>query len=392
MASKTIVIIAGEASGDALGAGLMLAMQAQDPDLQFEGIGGPKMVALGFTSLVPMERLTVMGLVEVLGRLPELWGLRRRLIKRYSQQHPLAFIGIDAPDFNLVLETKLKAVGVTTLHYVSPSVWAWRPERVFTVANACHHVLALLPFEVPYYQRHKIPATYVGHRLADELPGEFNKTDACQKLGIDAQHPVLAILPGSRGGEVAKLGDDFIAAAKQLQSQHPTLQILVAAANDDRQQQLTALLEKHHLAHNAASTTQLINQHTWDVLAASDAVLVASGTATLEAMLFNKPMLVCYRLNALSYRLLQRKITTPYVSLPNLLADKMLVEELLQNQVKVPDIVTKMSALLFDETVRAAQQTEFIKLRHQLACQADTQAAQVVFAVIAASTQYETPL
>ena len=378
MAHKTVVIVVGEASGDSLGAGLMQSMLETDPTLQFEGIGGPKMLALGFDSLVPMERLSVMGLIEVLGRLPELLLLRRHLLKRYLKRPPLAFIGIDAPDFNLRLEEQLKASGVTTLHYVSPSVWAWRSERVFKVANACHHLLSILPFELPYYQRHHIPATYVGHRLADEIPGQWTKRDACVQLKIDDQAPVLAILPGSRQAEVAKLGDDFLATAKQLQVQTPTLQILVAAANDERMQQLQSLLQKYRLE----TQITLAKQNTWAVLAASDAVLVASGTATLETMLFNKPMLVAYRLNKLSYWLLKRKLTTAYVSLPNLLAGKPIVEELLQEQVNVPDLVEKMQVLLFDKQVRAEQQKHFLQLNDQLSCQADQTAANVVFDVI----------
>ena len=227
MASKTIVIIAGEASGDLLGAGLMSALLVRHPNLNFEGIGGPAMQALGFCSLVPMERLAVMGLVEVLGRLPELLALRWRLVKKYTAKPPLAMIGIDAPDFNLHLETRLKQAGVPTVHYVSPSVWAWREERVFTVAKACHHVLALLPFEVPYYRKYHIPATFVGHRLADELPGLWSQSQARSQLGLPQDASVLALLPGSRAMEVKQLGQDFINTARQLQQRYPQLLSLI---------------------------------------------------------------------------------------------------------------------------------------------------------------------
>lgn len=386
MASNTIVIIAGEASGDVLGAGLMRALLAQNPNLQFEGVGGPAMLALGFNSLVPMERLAVMGLVEVLGRLPELLAIRRRLRKRYTAAPPLAMIGIDAPDFNLNLETHLKRIGVPTVHYVSPSVWAWREERVFTVAKACHHVLALLPFEVPYYSKHQIPATFVGHRLADELPGQWTQEKARNQLSIDTQAPVLALLPGSRAMEVRQLGRDFILAAAQLQQRHPQLQVVMAAANDARYQQLQDLLQETLGNDNQI---HLALEQTRAVLAAADAVLVASGTATLETMLFAKPMLVCYRLSGLSYRMFKRKLQVPYVSLPNLLAGTGVVEELLQDQVQVETLVEKVQDLLFDASLREQQQQAFHDMHDMLAQDADVQAAKVVAQVIAEQTGRE---
>ncbi|MBT3437203.1 MAG: lipid-A-disaccharide synthase [Oceanospirillaceae bacterium] len=381
MANHTIVIIAGEASGDVLGAGLMLALQKQRPELKFEGIGGPQMLALGFTSLVPMERLSVMGLVEVLGRLPELLRLRRRLIKRYIKQPPLAVVGIDAPDFNFVLETKLKAANIPTVHYVSPSVWAWREDRVFTVAKACHRVLALLPFELPYYQGHNIPATFVGHPLADVIPGDLTQAVAQTQLQLVAQQPVLALLPGSRAAEVRQLAPDFLAAAALLQQQHPLLQVVVAAANRQRQ----AELQEQLLAHPQLRI-QLVLGQSHPVLAAADAVLVASGTATLETLLFEKPMLVCYRMNGLSYRLFKRKLKVAFVSLPNLLAGQQIVEELLQDAVQPQLIARKLDALLFDASVATAQQQHFSDIHRQLACGASTTAAQAVLEVIAQQT------
>lgn len=378
MTSKKIVIIAGEASGDLLGAGLMNAMLERDPNLQFEGIGGLAMQALGFNSLVPMERLSVMGLVEVLGRLPELLFLRRRLIKKYQATPPLAMIGIDAPDFNLGLETRLKQVGIPTVHYVSPSVWAWREDRVFTVAKACHHVLALLPFEIPYYRKHDIPATFVGHRLADELPGAWDQAEARTQLGLQEDVPVLALLPGSRAMEVKQLGQDFINAALQIQENYPQLQIVLAAANKARYKELQHLVATH----TKADTIMIVLQQTRAALAAADAVLVASGTATLETMLFSKPMLVCYKLSPISYRLFKRKLQVPYVSLPNLLAGDKVVEELLQEQVKVEALADKMTALLFDSNLRTKQQQVFFALHDKLAQNADHQAAQVVMQVI----------
>ena len=379
MASKTIVIIAGEASGDVLGAGLMQALLARDPDLHFEGIGGPAMEALGFQSLVPMERLAGMGLVEVLGRLPELLALRGRLIKKYTHTPPLAMIGIDAPDFTLHMEMRLKQVGVPSLHYVSPSVWAWREERVFTVAKACHEVMALLPFEVPYYSKHDIPATFVGHRLADQLPGKWTQAQALKDLGLQSNKPVLALLPGSRKMEVGKLGRDFVAAAQVLQQRHPQLQVVIAGANEHRVKQINGFIKAMGIP---TESMLVVNQQTQAVLAAADAVLVASGTATLETMLFAKPMLVCYRLSGMSYRVFKRKLQIQHVSLPNLLAGKEVVEELLQDQVQVPVLADKMEALLFNDQVRELQQQAFLAMRDMLACNADERAADVVCRVV----------
>jgi lipid-A-disaccharide synthase len=377
MFNNTIVIVAGEASGDILGAGLMRALLKHQPDLKFEGIGGPLMIALGFTSLVPMERLSIMGLVEVLARLPELLLLRRRLIKRYTQHLPLAMIGIDAPDFNLVLETQLKAKRIPTVHYVSPSVWAWREERVFTVAKACHRVLALLPFELPYYQRHQIPATFVGHPLADVIPGGLTQPQARQNLQLKDQ-PVLALLPGSRAMEVKQLAVDFLAAAAILQAQNPELQLVLAAANPQREKQLETLL----LGFPELKVTLVLGQSHL-VLAASDAVLVASGTATLEALLFEKPMLVCYRLSPISYRLFKRKLKVAFVSLPNLLAGQKIVEELLQDQVQPQLMAGHLSELLFNQTAAQKQRGQFANIHQQLACGADASAAEAVMEVIA---------
>lgn len=377
MSNHTIVIVAGEASGDILGAGLMRALLIKHPHLKFEGVGGPQMLALGFTSLVPLERLSVMGLVEVLGRLPELLWLRRRLAKRYCQQLPMAMIGIDAPDFNLGLETQLKKLGIPTVHYVSPSVWAWREDRVFTVAKACHRVLALLPFELPYYERHQIPATFVGHPLADVIPGTLSKIQARQCLHLTDQ-PMLALLPGSRAMEVKQLGPDFLTAAAIVQARYPHLQLVMAAVNQHREQQLKALLADY-----PGLNIKLILAQSHSVLAAADVVLVASGTATLEALLFQKPMLVCYRLSALSFRLFKRKLKVPFVSLPNLLAGQKVVEELLQDQVKPQLIADHLTDLLFNQESAEKQRLQFAALHQQLACGADARAADAVIEVIA---------
>ncbi len=377
MAQQLIVMIAGETSGDLLGAGLIQALSRHLPNARFEGIGGPAMEAVGFKSLVPMDQLAVMGLIEVLVHLPQLLLLRWRLWRRYQRQIPSVFIGIDAPDFNLALETKLKVLGVPTLHYVSPSVWAWRPQRVFTVAKACHRVLTLLPFELPYYTRHNIPATFVGHPLADMITLPVDQLAARQQLGL-SQAPILALLPGSRAKEVSCLAPDFLAAARLLQSRYPHLQLVVAAANHARLQQLQILLEQPGMPN-----IRLVAGHSRQVMAAADAVLLASGTATLEAMLLQRPMLVCYRLSNFSYRQLKRRLQTPYISLPNLLAGQPLVDELLQDDVQPAVMAQRLEALLFDNRVADLVQAKFASLHRQLARGADQQAAEAVLSVMA---------
>ncbi|MCD9457584.1 lipid-A-disaccharide synthase [Marinibactrum halimedae] len=322
-------MVAGEASGDILGAGLMESLLARFPNAQFRGIGGPLMIEQGFKSLFPQERLAVMGIVEPLKRLPELLSIRRSLRQDAIQNPPSVFIGIDSPDFNLDLELKLREAGIATVHYVSPSVWAWRQGRVHKIAKAVDRMLTLLPFEAAFYKQHDVPVTFVGHPLADQIAMEPDVVSARQVLGIDLQAQVVALLPGSRSGEVKLLAPDFIEAAKLCFQVNPHLQFMIPAANGARYAQLEALIEDYR----GTLPITLVDGQSKTVMAAADAVLMASGTTTLEAMLLKKPMVVAYRMAWLSAVILSRMVKTQFISLPNLLAGEGLVPEVLQKEV-----------------------------------------------------------
>jgi len=371
--AKCIAIVAGEASGDILGAGLIKSLKRLYPDAEFIGIGGPQMIAQGFTSLYPMERLSVMGLVEVLGRLRELLKIRKDLGSTLIEKKPDVFIGIDAPDFNLGLETRLKEAGIKTVHYVSPSVWAWREKRVFKIKKAVDLVLCLFPFEVAFYEQHQVPAVCVGHTLADMIDMETDTTAAREQLGLSLQNPVVAILPGSRQGEVARLGELFLHTAQQIKHSIPSVQFVIPAANDDRKQQLEVLLQSV-----PELSVKLISGQSRTVMASADVVLLASGTAALEGMLLKKPMVVSYRLARLTYFIMSRMVKQKYVSLPNLLAGKELIPELLQHDATPENLTAAVLKLLADDQTAAKLKSEFTQLHTMLRKNADDAAAQAV--------------
>lgn len=320
------VIIAGEASGDILGANLIEHLKTRFPDAVFEGIGGPLMIEKGFNSLFSMERLSVMGLVEVLGRLRELLGIRKTILNHCLECDVTAFIGIDSPDFNLPLARKLRSNGIKTIHYVSPSVWAWRQKRIFKIKESVDLMLTLFPFELDIYKTHNIPAVCVGHTLADEVAFHSNKEEARERLGLAISGDWFAVLPGSRGGEVSRLMPVFAETMKVIQQQVSTAQFIIPAANSERRAQIEAILADV----NVQAT--IVDGQSRDVMAAGEAILLASGTAALEAMLVKRPMVVAYRFTKLTYAIMKRMIKVPYVSLPNLLAKKSLVPELIQDE------------------------------------------------------------
>lgn len=336
-----VALVAGEASGDILGAGLMQALKAQYPQIEFIGVGGPLMQAQGLTSYFPMERLSVMGLVEVLGRLPELLSRRKRLINTLITEKPDVFIGIDAPDFNLTLELKLRQAGIKTVHYVSPSVWAWRQKRVLKIREACDLMLTLFPFEAQFYQDHQVPVRFVGHPLADTIPQQADRRAARDALSLSNDQPVVALLPGSRGGEVARLGSLFLDAAVRLRTLRPGIQFVLPCSSPERRAQLEQLLVGRDLP------LTLLNGRSHEALAACDAVLIASGTATLEALLYKRPMVVAYKVAPLTYRILKRLVTSAYISLPNLLAERLLVPEMIQDAA-TPEALAQLLAPLLD--------------------------------------------
>ncbi|VVN81505.1 lipid-A-disaccharide synthase [Pseudomonas fluorescens] len=372
MANLRIALVAGEASGDILGAGLMRALKAQHPAVQFIGVGGPLMQAEGLMSYFPMERLSVMGLVEVLGRLRELLARRKLLIQTLIEEKPDVFIGIDAPDFTLTLELKLRQAGIKTVHYVSPSVWAWRQKRVLKIREGCDLMLTLLPFEARFYEEKGVPVRFVGHTLADTIPLQADRTAARAELGLP-DGPLVALMPGSRGGEVGRLASVFFDAAERLQALKPGVRFVLPCASPQRRVQIETLLEGRNLP------LTLLDGQSHLALAACDAVLIASGTATLEALLYKRPMVVAYRLAPLTFWILKRMVKSPYISLPNLLAQRLLVPELLQDDA-TPEALAQTLLPLIDG---GEEQTRgFDDIHRTLRRDASNQAADAVLNLI----------
>lgn len=374
----TFGIVAGEASGDILGAGLIRALRARYPKARFVGIGGDEMIAQGFHSLVPMERLSVMGLVEVLGRLRELFSIRDRLMDYFLTTPPDVVIGIDSPDFTLGVERRCRDAGIPAVHYVSPSVWAWRQKRIFKIAKSVDLMLTLFPFEARFYEEHDVPVAFVGHPLADRIPMETDTEGARQALELNPEAPVLAILPGSRAGEVERLGDLFLSAARWIQERRTDVQLVIPCVNRDREQQVRGLVD----ALDVQLPVTVVRGRSREVMAASDVVLLASGTATLEAMLLKKPMVVGYRLSGFSYALLSRLVKVPYVALPNLLSSQELVPELLQDDASAESLGQAVLERLENEAERIRLTEAFSDLHQQLRRTADERAASAISSLL----------
>lgn len=374
-----IGIVVGEASGDILGAALMNSLRKRFPDAEFCGIGGPRMLALGFESFFPQDRLAVMGLVEPLKRLPELLRIRRFLIEHFIENPPAVFIGVDSPDFNLTIEEKLKAVGIATVHYVSPSVWAWRQKRIVKIARSVDLMLTLLPFEAEFYQKNHVPVEFVGHHLADEIPLDIDQKAAREQFHIPENARVIALLPGSRHNEVEMLGELFLQTASLCFKRDPSLRFIIPAANTDRYRQLHLLLDDY-----AELPIQLVQGQSQQVMIAADALLIASGTTALEAMLLKRPMVIAYRLAWMSWAILSRMIKTPFVGLPNLLAGRLMVPELLQDNA-TPEKMTDALMHYFDFPEQAETlKLEFYRMHEQLRRDASERAADAVAALVRA--------
>jgi lipid-A-disaccharide synthase len=372
-----IGIVVGEASGDILGAALMLELRKHFPNAEFSGIGGPRMLAAGFHSYFPQDRLAVMGLVEPLKRLPELLRIRKFLREHFIANRPAVFIGIDSPDFTIPLEASLKEKGVKTVHYVSPSVWAWRQKRIFKIARSVDLMLTLLPFEAKFYQEHKVPVEFVGHHLADEIPLSVDKVAARKLLGLPEQGRIVALLPGSRASEVERMGDLFMRTAVACLEQDPDLKFIIPAANSDRYRQLHIALNDY-----VDFPIELIHGHSHEAMAAADVVLLASGTVTLEALLLKKPMVVAYKLAPLSHFILSRLVKSPWISLPNLLAQKMLVPELIQEKA-TPEALCSGVMNYFENPDEAQQLIETFTAMHlELKRDASVRAADAVAQLI----------
>lgn len=369
-------IVVGEHSGDTLGEGLIRSLRETHPNAKFIGIGGPKMEAIGFESLFAMDELSVMGLVEVLGRIRRLLHVRKTLTQFFTANKPDVFIGIDAPDFNIGLELKLKSQGIKTVHYVSPSVWAWRQKRIFKIAKATDMVLALLPFEKAFYDKHQVPCTFVGHPLADDIPMQSDKALARDTLDLPQDKKILALMPGSRGGELSRLLEDFFESAKQLQAEDSELVFVAPMISEKRVEQFNAL--KAEFAPNLAVT--VILNKTQEVMAASDCLLTASGTVTLEAALIKRPMVICYKFSPMTFLLGRWLVKLKWFSLPNLLANKTLVPELLQKQVCPEQIVPLVKERLYQDQSQLNE--SYIQIHQQLKCNASAQAAKAVIDVL----------
>ena len=374
--APVFAIVAGETSGDLLGADLIQGLKKQYPHAIFEGIGGPKMQAEGFNSLFDMERLSVMGLWEPLKRLPELLSIRRSIIKRYTSQKPVVFIGIDSPDFNAKIEQKLHDVGVKTVHYVSPSVWAWRQGRIKNIKRSVDLMLTLLPFEAEFYHQHQVPVCYVGHPLAKQFPKQPNMSQARQALGLEVNQPTLCIMPGSRSAEVELMAELLLdSAAKASKDLGVELQLVMPAANQSRYDQLKKILDTR------SDRVILLKQQSHQAMEAADVVLLTSGTTALEAMLLKKPMVVGYRMSAVSFRILYPLIKTPFVSLPNLLANQALVPELIQDKATIETLSAEVVNLFKVDSAELVEQ--FDELHQQLSLDSAALATTAISQLIA---------
>ncbi|QGX38725.1 lipid-A-disaccharide synthase [Permianibacter aggregans] len=370
-----IAVIAGEASGDILGASLLHALNKRLPTVQFEGIPGPRMQNEGCVELAPMERLSVMGIVAILKRLPELLRLRKRLRDHWLHRKPDVFVGIDAPEFNLKLEEFLRQGGVTTVHFVSPSVWAWRKKRIFQIKRAVDKMLILFPFEQTIYDTHEIPASFVGHPLADAYPITPDVAAARAELGIASDAKVLAVLPGSRGSELKFLSEPYIKAMQLLAKRDASMHFIVPLVNDKRRQQFEQALQTFGNVPNL----HLVDGQSATVMTAADAVLLASGTATLEAMLLKKLMVVGYRVSGFSYFFFKRLLTIDRFSLPNLLADENLVPELMQHDCTPEKLAESVwRQLQLPEAEKHELINRYTAIHQTLRCNAGERAADAI--------------
>jgi lipid-A-disaccharide synthase len=376
-----IALVAGEASGDLLGAGLLSGLKAlSSRPVQAYGIGGSRMLAEGFSSWYPIESLSVMGLVEVLKHYRRLSKMRQALIERLLADPPDVFIGIDAPDFTLFIEKRLKAAGIKTVHYVSPSVWAWRQKRIFGIKQSVDLMLTLFPFETDIYTQHAIPVRCVGHTLADKLPLHVDTPAAKKALGFAPEQPLGVLMPGSRTSEVQALSEVFLRTAARLFEQQPSLQFCIPLTRTAHVSHLQALLKAFPEDFQKAVNLTFGNSH--QVMPAADWILIASGTATLEACLLKKPMVVAYRVHWLSYRIFKRLIKVPWVSLPNLLAQKNLVPECLQKEANPVRLQQEIDAWQGDAARLQAYQSECLSIHQALKKDANRTAAQAVLELL----------
>lgn len=401
-----IALVAGEASGDLLAAHLIEALKRRLPDAEFFGIGGPKMQRAGFDAWWPAERLAVRGYAEVLRHYREITGIRRALLARLRDEQPDVFIGVDAPDFNLWLERRLKRAGIPTVHYVSPSVWAWRGGRINKIARACDRLLALFPFEPPLYEKAGLPVDYVGHPLADVLSLESSRRQARERLELNGRGPVIALLPGSRQSEVAMMAELYIQTARLLRDRFPHAVFLVPLVSRETRNLFEAALwklghqdwlmkdapvrsgfeithvEVDAVVNPSAGCLKLLFGHAQDALAACDGALVASGTATLEAALLKAPHVIAYRMSPWSWRLMKRMRYQPWVGLPNVLAGRFVVPEFLQDEATPANLAQALGNLVLDREVRQRLAGCFTDMHRQLRQNTAEKAAAAILPLV----------
>lgn len=377
-----IGIVAGEASGDLLGSHLISALKKHRPDIEFVGIAGPKMIGEGAMTLFSMEQLSVRGYIEVLRHLPGILKLRKELLQYFLKNPPDIFIGIDAPDFNFGLERSLKRKGIRTVHYVSPSIWAWRKGRMGKIKRAVSHMLALFPFESELYERAGIPVTYVGHPLADILPLEPDLSGARENLKLKPDSLVITMLPGSRQSEVQQLADLFVKAAKLIVNVEPEVQFLVPLITRETRMIFEQAIYDNCPDNHEELPIQILFGHAHMAMEAADLVIVASGTATLEAALIKRPMVITYRMPALSWQLLKRMNYLPYVGLPNILAGRFIVPELLQHDATPEKLAETSLKMVRDKVLMAEIRAEFTRMHESLRQDSQEKAAQAILAYL----------
>lgn len=369
-----IGIVAGETSGDMLGAGLITALKAIDPNITIEGIAGHRMIEAGCKMICPMDRISVMGFIEPLRHLPDILHARRQLLRYFIQNPPDIFVGIDAPDFNLSIELKLKKLGVKTVHYVSPTVWGWRQGRIHKIKRAVDLMLTLFPFETEIYEKNQVPVQFVGHPLADAIPLDYEQWRARKALKLPVEGKILAILPGSRKLELKNLAEQFIQTASWCRDHEPTLQIITAMVNKNRRRQFENILQR--VAPDLP--IQIYDEKSQTVIAASDVLLLASGTVTLEGLLFEKPMVVAYKMARMTFQVMKRLVKVKNFALPNLIAGRPIVPEFLQKEVS--PIVMGPILLGYlnnpDQTGRLA--AEFLEIHKLLKHNANESAARAI--------------
>jgi lipid-A-disaccharide synthase len=373
-----IGIIAGEHSGDQLAADLIIALRKYQPDLQIEGIAGPQMLKAGCKAIIPMERIAYMGLLEVVKHIPSILKARQQIQQHFLDNPPDIFIGVDAPDFNLFVEEKLKQRGIKTVHYVSPSVWAWRQGRLKKIARAVNLMLTLLPFEAQFYVRNNIPVEFVGHYLADQIPLENDMQAARQALDLPVDAKIIALLPGSRTHEIQYLAEVFLQTAKKCKENNSELIFIVPMVNETRMQQFNAVLQQVA----PGLPIKIFIGQSQKVMAAADAILLASGTATLEAMLFKKPMVVAYRMSVLTYAIAKRLIKTKFISLPNLLAGKALVPEFIQEDASIANLSQALLNYLNNSEQVLVLKNEFLELHKSLRLNASEHSAKAILRLV----------